>query len=104
MGSIPESTSRIVHLTKVLGQAVADLERVLAENGQPSPSFDPDSPTPFPKETDDVRDVALDAAAEIYDLLMEPMALLYKKTGVSCSLGRRSINISRKRRGIRRLC
>lgn len=88
MGSIPDSASRIVHLTKVLSQTVADLERVLAEHGQPTPSFDPDSPTPFPTETDDLRDTALDAAAEIYDLLMEPMALLYKKTGVSYANGR----------------
>ncbi|KAL1848712.1 hypothetical protein Daus18300_013502 [Diaporthe australafricana] len=81
MVSTPASASRIVRLSKVLSQAVADLEHVLAAQGQPTPSFDQDSPTLFPTETDDLRDTALDAAAEIYDLLMEPMALLYKKTG-----------------------
>lgn len=74
---------RIVELADTISQSVAQLDRMLSAKGIRSPSFDEDAPAPYPAETDHVRDVIIDAAAELYDLLLEPMALLYKKTGAS---------------------
>lgn len=82
MSSISSPTSRLAVLAETISRSVNELEGLLDSSNFPTPSFGEDSPHPFPEETDDVRDTVLDAAAEMYDLLLEPMALLYKKTGV----------------------
>lgn len=83
MASALESTTRIAQLSDIIRQSTDRLDSLLAAKGHPSPSFDQNSPGSYPVETDDVRDKILDATAELYDLVMEPMAMLYKKTGVS---------------------
>ncbi|KAK0666050.1 S-adenosyl-L-methionine-dependent methyltransferase [Cercophora samala] len=77
------SRPRILELADRISHSAAQLDTVLRAKSIPSPSFAEDAPAPYPSETDDVRDDIIDAAAELYDLLLEPMALLYKKTGVS---------------------
>lgn len=76
------SKPRILELADRISHSAAHLDSILRAKDVPSPSFAEDAPAPYPSETDDVRDVIVDAAAELYDLLLEPMALLYKKTGV----------------------
>ncbi|RYP66866.1 hypothetical protein DL769_005898 [Monosporascus sp. CRB-8-3] len=73
MGSASGSRSRIAELATIISQSVAKLDEMLSVVGMPSPSFDEDAPEPYPAETDDVRDAVIDAAAELYDLLLEPM-------------------------------
>ncbi|KAK4642918.1 hypothetical protein QC761_401620 [Podospora bellae-mahoneyi] len=75
------SKPRILELADRISHSAAHLDSILRAKDVPSPSFAEDAPAPYPSETDDVRDVIIDAAAELYDLLLEPMALLYKKTG-----------------------
>lgn len=78
----PRSKPRILELADRIGHLAAQLDSILCARAIPSPSFAEDAPTSYPPDTRDVRDRLIDAAAELYDLLLEPMAFLYNKTGV----------------------
>lgn len=58
------------------------MEPVFSEKGLPPPSFDEDAPGKFPLEAFDARDLVLDAAAELYDLLLDPVNLILKRGSV----------------------
>ncbi|KAF3005265.1 hypothetical protein E8E14_006481 [Neopestalotiopsis sp. 37M] len=72
------SVSHIAKLTASLLQAVSNLEEILHAQGVPSPSFDEDAPPLLPKDAISVRDLAIDYAAEIQDLLQGPLDLIYR--------------------------
>lgn len=76
------TTPRLIELAATLTEALRAIQETLESQGRPLPSFAEDAPTTFPREIDDARDTALDAAAEIYDLLLEPMTLIYKHGAV----------------------
>lgn len=76
------SVPRIVQLASTISDSVAKIQDILSTQGIPSPSFDEDAPVSFPIAASDARDAVLDAAAEIYDVLLEPLNLLYKQSGV----------------------
>lgn len=78
-----ESTPRIIHLAAEIHQRAAELQNVLDAKGFPTPSFDEDSPTRLPDEASEAQDAILDAAAELYDLLLEPTTLILKNSAVS---------------------
>lgn len=80
--STDKGTPRILHLAATINESVKKLQDILSSQGVPSPSFDEDAPVPLPREVNDVRDVAIDAAAELYEILLEPMILLHKKAAV----------------------
>lgn len=74
---------RIVQLAEDISKSVAKLVEILSKYGSPAPSFNDDGPFFLPKEASNVQDIILDATAELHDLLMEPLNLVYKQGGVS---------------------
>ncbi|KAI1873154.1 uncharacterized protein JN550_003407 [Neoarthrinium moseri] len=76
--SFDPSTSRLAKLTTSLLETVSKLEEALHAQRFPSPSFDEDAPALFPKEAIGVRDMAIDYAAEIQDLLQGPLDIIYR--------------------------
>ncbi|KAF4633293.1 hypothetical protein G7Y89_g4831 [Cudoniella acicularis] len=75
------SIPRIVHLAAIIGDSVTKIHEVLSAQNVPTPSFDEDTPTSLPKEVSDAQDAVLDATAELFDLLLEPLTLVYKYHG-----------------------
>lgn len=80
------SVPRIVHLAATISNSVTKIHEVLSTHAVPTPSFDEDAPMSFPNEAFEARDTVLDATAELYDLLLEPLTLIYKHNGVSTIL------------------
>jgi hypothetical protein len=76
------SMPRIVQLASTISESVANIQEVLSTQDIPSPSFDEDATLLFPAAASDARDAVLDAAAELYDVLLEPLTFLYKQSGV----------------------
>ncbi|KAI1406894.1 S-adenosyl-L-methionine-dependent methyltransferase [Hypoxylon sp. FL1857] len=70
---------RIVELAQSIMDGVAQMQTLFSEKGLPFPSFDEDAPQKFPSEALDSRDQVLDASAELYDLLLDPVNLLLKR-------------------------
>ncbi|RYC57523.1 hypothetical protein CHU98_g8684 [Xylaria longipes] len=79
------STSRLSQLAVSISESVAKLEGILSALGEPSPSFDEDAPTLLPRNTVEVRDLIIDCAAEIQDVLQGPLDLMYRHGSVSNS-------------------
>lgn len=77
------STTRLTLLATSILESVAKLEEMLLKQGFPSPTFDEEAPTLLPKETVQVRDSIIDAAAEVQDLLQGPLDILYRHGSVS---------------------
>ncbi|KAK8024452.1 O-methyltransferase-domain-containing protein [Apiospora rasikravindrae] len=73
------SNIRIVELAQSIMDGVAQLQTVFSDKGLPFPSFDEDAPSKFPLEAFDARDTVLDASAELYDLLLDPITLMLKR-------------------------
>ncbi|KJZ71732.1 hypothetical protein HIM_08874 [Hirsutella minnesotensis 3608] len=77
---------RIVELAATISASVTTIDEILTIQGIESPSFREDAPVCFPKEACDARDAVLDATAELYDLLLEPMTSIYKHGGHNNSI------------------
>ncbi|GAP92082.1 putative sterigmatocystin 8-O-methyltransferase [Rosellinia necatrix] len=77
------TTPRIVALAAKISSSVAELQDSLSAQGVESPSFAEDSPQYLPPDVSHIRDDVLDATAELHELLLEPLMLLYKFAGVS---------------------
>lgn len=77
-----DSKPRIVELAQSILDGVTRVETVFSDKGLPFPSFDEDAPDSFPLEAFDARDVVLDASAELYDLLLDPFTLMFKRGSV----------------------
>jgi hypothetical protein len=73
---------RILELAAIIGKAAAEINTTLTNQGIPSPSFSEDAPESFPQDISDARDIVLDATAELYDILLDPLTLLYQHGGV----------------------
>lgn len=76
---------RIVELAQSIIDGVGQLQTVFSERGVPFPSFEEDAPHKFPMEAFDARDMVLDASAELYDLLLDPITLMLKQGSVGFS-------------------
>ncbi|KAK8102241.1 hypothetical protein PG984_015387 [Apiospora sp. TS-2023a] len=74
-----DSKPRIVELAQSIIDNVSQLETVFSAKGLPFPSFEEDAPYKMPLEAFDARDVVLDASAELYDLLLDPLTLVIKQ-------------------------
>jgi hypothetical protein len=81
-----KTTPRIVELAAIVSKSVGELQTTLDSRGIPSPSFDEDAPTRLPDECNKAQDAVLDAAKELYDLLLEPTTLILKNSSVRCSV------------------
>ena len=76
-------TPRIVELAAKISTSVAELQAYLSAQGMESPSFAEDSPPSLPSDMHQLRDDVLDATAELHEVLLEPLMLIYKFAGVN---------------------
>lgn len=76
-------TPRIVELAAKISTSVAELQACLSAQGMESPSFAEDSPPSLPSDMPQLRDDVLDATAELHEVLLEPLMLIYKFAGVN---------------------
>ncbi|ETS76489.1 hypothetical protein PFICI_11876 [Pestalotiopsis fici W106-1] len=60
-----------------------NLQANLSAQGVESPSFAESSPPTLPSDVHQLRDDVLDATAELHEVLLEPLMLIYKFAGVS---------------------
>ncbi|KAI0976132.1 sterigmatocystin 8-O-methyltransferase [Xylaria arbuscula] len=79
----PDATPKIVELAAKISSSVAELQDYLSAQGLESPSFDESSPPNLPSDVRQIRDDVLDATAELHEVLLEPLMLIYKFAGVS---------------------
>ncbi|KAI2468973.1 S-adenosyl-L-methionine-dependent methyltransferase [Annulohypoxylon bovei var. microspora] len=70
---------RIVELAERITEAVGRLQGIFVDKGLQMPSFNEDASSEMPLEAFDARDVVLDASAEIYDILLDPLTLILKR-------------------------
>ncbi|KAI1768518.1 S-adenosyl-L-methionine-dependent methyltransferase [Hypoxylon sp. FL1150] len=75
--------TKIVALAAKISSLVAELQESLSAQGVESPSFDENSPPNLPSDLHHIRDDVLDATAELHEVLLEPLMLIYKFAGVS---------------------
>lgn len=68
--------TRIQDLASIISSATKTINEGLLAAGLPSPSFNPEAQTQLPNALSTARDQAIDAAAELYDLLLSPVDLL----------------------------
>lgn len=76
------TTPRIVELAAQISSSVAELQKQLTAQGVPSPSFAEDNPISLPAEVSHLQDAVLDATAELHELLLEPLMLLFRFAAV----------------------
>ncbi|KAJ4305848.1 hypothetical protein N0V90_001380 [Kalmusia sp. IMI 367209] len=74
----PNTTPRIVELAAQINASVAQLQEHLSAQGLPTPSFAEDNPENLPSDVSHLKDAVLDATAELHELLLDPLALLFK--------------------------
>ncbi|KAI1169451.1 sterigmatocystin 8-O-methyltransferase [Nemania sp. FL0916] len=78
-----DTTPKIVELAAKISSSVAELQEYLSAQGLESPSFDENSPPTLPSDVRQIRDDVLDATAELHEVLLEPLMLIYKFAGVA---------------------
>ncbi|KAI1660016.1 sterigmatocystin 8-O-methyltransferase [Daldinia decipiens] len=79
----PNTTPRIVELAAQISTSVAELQERLSAQGVPSPSFAEDNPEFLPANVAHLQDAVLDATAELNELLMDPLTLIFKFGAIS---------------------
>lgn len=79
------TTPRIVELASQINTCVFQLQESLSARGAPTPSFDEGSPETLPVDLFHLRDAILDATAELHELLLDPLQLIFKFASVSLS-------------------
>ncbi|KAI0186156.1 S-adenosyl-L-methionine-dependent methyltransferase [Xylaria flabelliformis] len=68
---------RFVQLAQMISSSASQLQEILVAHNAPFPSFDKDGDFQLPKEASKFQDVLIDAAAELHDLLLDPISLLH---------------------------
>ncbi|KAI3393977.1 hypothetical protein diail_3338 [Diaporthe ilicicola] len=74
---------RIVELAAQISASVSAMQERLTAQGAPSPSWDEDSPESLPPNVSNLQDAVLDATAELHELLLEPLMLIFKHAAIS---------------------
>lgn len=78
----PNNMPRIVELADQISSSVSKLQERLTAQGVPSPSWNEDSPQSLPADVNDLKDAVLDASAELHEILLEPLMLIFKHAAV----------------------
>lgn len=78
----PNNLPRMVELAAQISSSVSELQYRLTAQGAPSPSWAEDSPGSLPDDLFSLRDAVLDASAELHELLLEPLMLIFKFASV----------------------
>ena len=73
-----ENTPRITELAAQISKSVTELQEQLSAQGAPTPSFAEDNPENLPADVSHLKDAVLDATAELHELLLDPLSLLFK--------------------------
>jgi hypothetical protein len=79
----PKGGPRIIELAAQISIHVAELQANLEARGEPTPSFEENRPETLPVELFHLRDAILDTTAELHELLMDPLQLLFKFASVN---------------------
>ncbi len=74
---------RIAQLAEDISKSVTKLLEILSAHSTPAPSFHDEGRFFLPEEASTAQDIILDATAELHDLLLEPLNLIYKQGGAS---------------------
>ena len=82
MAASENTSPRIVLLAAQISTFVGQLQEQLSARGTPTPSFAEDSPQNIPKDVSALKDALLDATAELHELLLDPLMLLFKFASV----------------------
>ncbi|KAJ2990847.1 hypothetical protein NUW58_g2757 [Xylaria curta] len=72
-----QSLPRFVQLAQAISSSATQLHEILLAKHLPFPTFDEDDAFQMPKEASKVQDVLIDAAAELHDLLLDPITLIH---------------------------
>jgi hypothetical protein len=83
MASSNYTTPRIVELAAQISSSVTKLQEKLSAQGAATPSFAENGPELLPDEVSSLKDVVLDATAELHEILLDPLLLLFKFASVS---------------------
>ncbi|KAI5920336.1 sterigmatocystin 8-O-methyltransferase [Camillea tinctor] len=81
--SSSNTTPRIVELAAQISTSVAQLQERLSAQGVASPSFAEDNPQTLPADVSHLQDAVLDATAELHELLLDPLSLIFKFASIS---------------------
>lgn len=82
MASSNETTPRIVELAAQISRSVAKLQEKLSAQGAATPSFAENGPELMPDDVSSLKDAVLDATAELHEILLDPILLLFKFASV----------------------
>jgi hypothetical protein len=74
---------RIVELAAQISSSVTKLQEKLTAQGAATPSFAENGPELLPDDVSSLKDAVLDAAAELHEILLDPLLLLFKFASVN---------------------
>jgi len=83
MASSNNTTPRIVELAAQISSSVTKLQEKLSAQGAATPSFAENGPELLPDDVSSLKDAVLDATAELHEILLDPLLLLFKFASVS---------------------
>lgn len=83
MASSKNTTPRIVELAAQISSSVTKLQEKLSAQGAATPSFAENGPELLPEDVSSLKDAVLDATAELHEILLDPLLLLFKFASVS---------------------
>jgi hypothetical protein len=90
MASQKDTTPRIVELAAQISKSVTKLQEKLSAQGAATPSFAENGPELLPDDVSSLKDAVLDATAELHEILLDPLLLLFKFASVSLTELRRA--------------
>jgi hypothetical protein len=82
MASSNDTTPRIVELAAKISISVTKLQERLSAQGAATPSFAENGPELLPDDVSSLKDAVLDATAELHEILLDPLLLLFKFASV----------------------
>lgn len=80
--ALPKNMPRIVELAAQISSSVSELQKRLAAQGLPTPSWNEDGPQSLPTDVYSLQDAVLDASAELHEILLDPLLLIGKHAAV----------------------
>jgi hypothetical protein len=85
MASSNDTTPRIIELAAQISDSVTKLQEKLSAQGASTPSFAENGPELLPSEVSSLKDAVLDATAELHEILLDPLLLLFKFASVGAT-------------------
>ncbi|OAG01869.1 putative Sterigmatocystin 8-O-methyltransferase [Paraphaeosphaeria sporulosa] len=78
MASSNDTTPRIIELAAQISSSVTKLQDKLSAQGAATPSFAENGPEVLPDDVSSLKDAVLDATAELHEILLDPLFVLFK--------------------------